>query len=215
MRIIHIIPILVSILFFACSIGGETQSDDLHNLCVVFVGASITEGWNFVTYFPDYNFHQVIHYGPDKPAVWSEVEAYNPDIVTFKQCGAYYDEGGDTDLTYLYNIAQQMVSLIQGIGAIAVPATTMPIDPGFDSCTQAQLDDIVEYNDWLRNYCSTNGLTCMDYYTQLADEEGQLPYEYHEGDGLHINDVAYALLSPYVIDTLESCLAVQTDNLDL
>lgn len=209
MQITRVFIVSAFALSIACFSAGVVLADGLEDMCVVFVGASITEAWDFNTYFSGYDFHKVIHYSPNKPEVWDEVVAYNPDIVTFKQCGTYYDEGGDTDLPWLYDIAEEMVGLIQGIDAIPVPATTLPIDPGYGSCTQAQLDDIIEYNEWIRNYCSTNGLVCMEYYDQIADEDGQLPYEYHVGDGLHLNEAGYTALSPIVVPTLDSCIGIQ------
>ncbi len=85
-------------------------------------------------------------------------------------------------------------------------ATTLPIDVEQGGCTQAQLNDIITFNSWVRNYCTSNAIQCMDYYTQIADGDGQLPSNYHDGDGLHPNSAGYDDLSPIVIPTLENAI---------
>jgi hypothetical protein len=173
---------------------------------VVFVGASITENWDFDHYFGAYNFQKVIHYDWDKTQVWDEVEGDDPDIVVVKECGAYFYDGGGTPLGDYEDCLRGMVDRIRGIGAIPVLCTTLPVDVGTGGCTQAQLNDIRAFNDWLRGYCAGDGIVLMDYYQAIADAQGQLPESCHDGDGLHPNEAGYDLISPLVIPTLESAL---------
>ena len=62
------------------------------------------------------------------------------------------------------------------------------------------------FNNWLRDYCSGQGIVFMDYYLCLADAQGQLPTACHDGDGLHPNLAGYDVLSPLVIPILQSAL---------
>ncbi|MCX6556226.1 MAG: GDSL-type esterase/lipase family protein [Candidatus Aminicenantes bacterium] len=171
---------------------------------VVFVGASITENWDFDHYFGDYNFQKVIYYDWDKTQAWGEVQDYDPDIVVVKECGAYFYTDGGTPLGDYENCISSMVDHIRNIGAIPVLCTTLPVDVGAGDCTQCQLDDIRTFNDWVRGYCAGQGIVLMDYYQQIADAQGQLPTAYHDGDGLHPNSAGYDILSPMVVPTLES-----------
>jgi len=98
---------------------------------------------------------------------------------------------------------QDIADFCESIGAVPVPATTLPIDVGFGGNTQAQLDDIIEFDAWVRDWCADNGWECMDYYTWIADADGQLPRDFHDGDGLHPNQDGYDVLGPHVIPTLE------------
>jgi hypothetical protein len=172
--------------------------------CVVFVGASITEAWTFDTYFPGYNFHKVIHFDWVKSDAWSEVTPHKPKIVVVKECAAYFDLGGDTPLNEFQAEIRNMVGLIRGIGAAPVLATTVPVDVGFGGCTQAQLDDIRTFNDWIRNYCAAQSITCLDLAGQIEDGQGQLPRDCHDGDGLHPNKKGYDTLSPIVLPALRN-----------
>jgi hypothetical protein len=195
--------------FILCSCANDStspQSTDLRDQRVVFVGASITEAWDFTAYFPGYDFRKVIYFDWDKTQVWAQVAAQSPDIVLVKECGAYFYTDGGTPLNEYENCMIQMVANSRSLGAVPVLATTLPIDVGYGGCTQAQLNDIITFNDWVRSYCQTNGITCMDYYTQIADSEGQLPTNYHDGDGLHPNNAGYEALSPIVIPTLEGAI---------
>ncbi|MCX6555677.1 MAG: SGNH/GDSL hydrolase family protein [Candidatus Aminicenantes bacterium] len=173
---------------------------------VVFVGASITENWDFDHYFGDYNFQKVIHYDWDKTQVWDEVEGYDPDIVVVKECGAYFYTDGGTPLGEYESSIVSMVDRIRNISAVPVLCTTLPVDVGAGDCTQAQLDDLRAFNDWLRGYCADQGIVLIDYYQAIADAQGQLPASCHDGDGLHPNGAGYDIISPMVIPNLESAL---------
>ncbi len=184
---------------------GNTAKN-LRDLTVVFVGASITENWDFDRYFAGYDFQKVIHYDWDKTQVWDQAQAPHPDIVLVKECAAYFYAEGGTPLDEFESSIRGMVERIRGIGAIPVLCTTIPVDVGYGGCTQAQLDDLRAFNDWLRSYCSSQGIALMDYYQRIADAQGQLPTARHDGDGLHPNAAGYDILSPLVIPTLESVL---------
>jgi hypothetical protein len=189
-----------------CKKAGADGSGALGDMTVVFVGASITENWDFDHYFAGYDFHKVIHYDWDKTQVWDEVRTLHPDIVLVKECGAYFYSEGGTPLGEYESSIQSMVERIRGLGAIPVLCTTLPVDVGYGDCTQAQLDDLRVFNDWVRGYCSGQGIVLMDYYQSIADAQGQLPTACHDGDGLHPNSAGYDIISPIVISTLESAL---------
>ena len=184
----------------------DGASGPLADLTVVFVGASITDNWDFDHYFDGYDFEKVIHYDWDKTQVWDEVRDHDPHIVLVKECAAYFYGAGGTPLGEFESSMVDMVNRIRSIGAIPVLCTTIPVDVGYGDCTQAQLNDIRAFNDWVRNYCSSQGIALMDYYAQIADSQGQLPASCHDGDGLHPSSAGYDILSPMVIPTLEAAL---------
>ncbi len=189
-----------------CKKAEENGSGNPGDLTVVFVGASITENWDFGHYFSGRDFQKVIHYDWDKTQVWDQVRALHPDVVLVKECGAYFYTEGGTPLGEYESSIQNMVGNIRSIGAVPILCTTLPVDVGYGDCTQAQLDDLRAFNDWLRGYCSSQNIVLMDYYQRIADASGQLPAAYHDGDGLHPNSAGYDVISPLVIPTLESAL---------
>ena len=203
-------PGLRSILMSACLVMGLASCEDggtggggNDSARVVFVGASITDGWDFDHYFPGQSFAKVILYDPDKTQAWGDVASRHPAIVVVKECAAYFYAEGGTPLADYRGIVAQMVSLIRGIGGTPVLATTIPVDVGSGDCTQAQLDDIHAFNDWIRTYCDSEGIVCMDLAAAISDSNGQLPAACHDGDGLHPNQAGYDLLSPVVLPALQ------------
>lgn len=194
------------LLLFGCKTSEGGGSGELGDATVVFVGASITENWDFDHYFPGYEFRKVIHYDWDKTQVWDEVQARHPRVVVIKECGAYFYADGGTPLGEYEACLQSMVSRTRNLGAVPVLCTTLPVDVGYGDCTQAQLDDIRAFNDWVRGYCSSQGIILLDYYLSIADAQGQLPAACHDGDGLHPNSAGYDIISPLVIPALESSL---------
>jgi hypothetical protein len=203
--------IILSLSFLLLTVSSQCKksggaSGPLADLTVVFVGASITDNWDFDHYFSGYDFQKVIHYDWDKTQVWDEVQSHHPDIVLVKECAAYFYANGGTPLADYESNMASMVSRIRGVGAVPVLCTTIPVDVGHGDCTQAQLNDLRAFNDWLRNYCSSQSIVLMDYAQQIDDSEGQLPSSCHDGDGLHPNSAGYDVLSQLVIPTLESAL---------
>lgn len=180
--------------------------EDLRDAAVVFVGASITENWDFDRYFPGYDFSKVIHFDWDKTQAWDSVREARPDIVVVKECAAYFYAEGGTPLAEFENSIREMVERIRESGALPVLCTTIPVDVGHGGCSQAQLDDLRAFNGWLRGYCSDRNIALLDYEQRIADSQGQLPGACHDGDGLHPNSAGYDLLSPMVIPTLQSVL---------
>ena len=195
---------MLSLLLVVASGQCKKADGPLGDRTVVFVGASITENWDFDHYFSGYGFRKVIHYDWDKNQVWDDVEGLHPDIVLVKECGAYFYSDGGTPLGEYESSLAGMVDRIRAIGAVPVLCTTLPVDVGFGGCTQAQLNDLCAFNDWLRSYCSSQGIVLLDYYEQIADAQGQLPAACHDGDGLHPNQAGYDIISPLIIPALEA-----------
>jgi hypothetical protein len=186
----------------SCSNDDEGNGNGLVDGRVVFVGASITESWDFDHYFGGRDFRKVIHFDVDKTQVWDQVETQTPEICVVKECAAYFYTGGGTPLNEYHGIVQTMVANCRAAGITPVLATTVPVDVGFGGCTQAQLDDIRAFNSWLRSYCAAQNIVCMDLYDAIADAQGQLPTNCHDGDGLHPNSAGYDKLSPVVLPAL-------------
>lgn len=171
---------------------------------VAFVGASITDGWDFDGYFPGRDFRKVLHYAPDKTEVWETIAALNARYVVVKECAAYFNTDGGTPIADYQNAITSMVSRIRSVGAVPVLASTIPVDVGAGGCTQAQLQDINTFNTWLRAYCTAQGIVCMDLNTAIADPAGQLPTAFHDGDGLHPNESGYDVLTVVVLPALRA-----------
>ena len=178
----------------------------LADATVVFVGGDTTAAWPFDLYFPGYRFYKVIYDGPDKTRAWDEVARYQPDVVVVKECASYFDRGGDTPIDDYHGFMEEMVDLCRDIGAEPVLATTLPVDVGWGGCTQLQLDDIMAFNYWVREYSVERRLVYLDFNAAICDGMGELPAGAHDGDGLHINSGGYDIIAPLVLPNLDAAV---------
>lgn len=185
-----------------CLLLAGCESKDDARPDVAFVGASITENWNFDRYFPGYAFEKVIVNDADKTPAWGTIVGRNPRIVVVKEYAAYFSTSGGTPLGHYQTIMADLAARCRLVGITPVLATTIPVDVGYGGCTQAQLNDIKSFNAWVRNYCANQGIVCLDLAAAIADSDGQLPTPCHNGDGLHPNETGYHLLSAPVLPTL-------------
>jgi lysophospholipase L1-like esterase len=58
-------------------------------------------------------------------------------------------------------------------------------------------DRILALNRWLRDYCATEHLVYLDYFSAMVDERGMLRRELAD-DGLHPNKMGYDVMVPLV-----------------
>ena len=206
LRAISLAVVSAALLLFASCGGSDAGGggEDGQPSAVVFVGASITDGWDFDACFPGRAFAKVIHYDADKTQVWDEIDGHSPRIVVVKECAGYFYAEGGTPIGDHEGIMAGMTALIRGIGAVPVLATTIPVDVGDSGCTLEQLADIIAFNAWVRAYCASEGIVCLDLAAAVSDSEGQLPTSCHDGDGLHPNEAGYNALTAVVIPALEA-----------
>ena len=63
---------------------------------------------------------------------------------------------------------------------------------------------IIEYNDWIKDYCRQNGLICLDLEAALhySKKNRFLREDYSRLDGLHLNTKAYQVLDQHLIYSL-------------
>ncbi len=109
-------------------------------------------------------------------------------------------------------------------GVIPIPTTVVPVikdlplktrlkdlikwvigRPTYGSIHTLRLTGILEYNDWIKSYAQKEGLIVLDLETpvHVTNEDRSLRLDLHSGDGLHLNEKAYALLDKIVFPTLE------------
>lgn len=60
-------------------------------------------------------------------------------------------------------------------------------------------------NAWLMDLCKQRGLVYFDYFSAMADEKGLLNAEIGK-DGLHPNEMGYAIIKPLAKDAIKTAL---------
>ncbi len=190
----------------AAAYSGELESAE-----IVFVCASVGSAWNINEHFPGLSIAVYDEYQFDKGNVIRDILASDkPDIMIIKECAAYFppEEMGTTMEAYR-DLIRDWVNLCRGEAVIPVLATVVPIDPDNISSLEGQLESILEYNDWIHDYCRNENIPVLDLEAALRDSEENriLDPDYDSGDGLHPNDLAYSEKLDYIlIPALEEAL---------
>jgi len=212
LHLVHLVRTisLVGILLFGGVVMAESGKVE-HSMRVVLVGASIGKDWHFERIgervaLPGYRFDYVGVYSFDKgPLIHKLVtDPDKPDIVLIKECATYFP--GDTK--QYQRQFMSWVDTLRAVGIQVVLVTTAPVAEPTEYIPRAkifvkrligkptQLDSIVQFNAWLKQYTQREHIPVFDLAAQLqrSDSEHWLRSEYDVGDKLHLNESAYHIL---------------------
>jgi hypothetical protein len=194
---------------------------------IILIGASVGKGWN-IDALPerannhDYAFEYIYSGGFDKTQklrdVLSRVQD-RPDAVFLKECAAYFP--GEID-SYKRLMERWIEDCLEA-GVLPIPATVIPVtrlhsfkkfiidilklrNPFRQRSPfrQRRQKAILEYDDWLREYCQEKGLLWLDLEKALQKGEKNrfLRSRFAKVDGLHINKKGYKVLDAQVFPLL-------------
>jgi len=190
----------------------QSYSGELENAKIALVCASVCAAWNIGEHFPQLDIKVYDEYQFDKGYRIQEIlDSEKPDIMIIKECAAYFPpDSQGTSMSAYQDLIRDWVNLCRGQGVIPVLTTVVPIDPDNPSnAGQGQLDSILEYNDWIKQYCSDEDISVLDLEKALriSDTNRALNPEYDSGDGLHPNERAYTeKLDGILIPALERAI---------
>ena len=79
----------------------------------------------------------------------------------------------------------------------------MAVTPVTDDSTAASYANITntmitDFNKFIKSLADEKGLTYIDMYSLLADDNGYFLHEYAENDGLHFKGVTYKVMLSYI-----------------
>ncbi len=170
---------------------------------VVFMGDSITEGWQSKRpgFFTAARVNRGIG-GQTTPQMLvrfrEDVIALHPRIVHIMagtndiagNTGPMTAEMTEANISSMVELAQ--VNGIKVILASVPPANGFPWRPGMETA-----DRITALNDWIRSYASAHGVVYADYWSAMQDGHGGmkpgLAY-----DGVHPTEQGYDVMLPVV-----------------
>jgi len=190
-----------------------TYSGELEDAKIAFVCASVGSNWGVEDHFPGLNITVYDEYQFDKGNVVRDIlERDKPDIMIIKECAAYFPpEDYGTSMEAYQDLIRDWVNLCRGEGVIPVLTTVVPIDPDNPENTAGRLESILEFNDWIREYCEYEEISVLDLEAALriSEDDRALDPDYDSGDGLHPNDFAYTEeLDDIFIPALEEALDI-------
>lgn len=171
---------------------------------IVFLGDSITQGYNLEKYYDDIH---VVNSGINGNVtddildnMYERVYRYNPSKV-FLLIGTN-DLQHDKDVDYIYNNIKKIVSEIHNErpNAKIYVESIYPINNSNDKKVGKTMvgtrknEDIIEINKKLKEYCKTENYTYIDINKKLVNEDGLLNLDYSV-EGLHLNDEGYEIVT--------------------
>ncbi|MGH9430107.1 MAG: SGNH/GDSL hydrolase family protein [Terriglobia bacterium] len=179
---------------------------------VVFLGDSITDGWNLAKYFPGKPYVDRGVSGQTTPQMLTRMFA---DVIDLKP-GAVIILAGTNDIArntgpetaaMIEENFEAMTELAQAHGIKVILCTLTPIS---DYTQHPQSEnrppaDILKLNDWLQQYASKSHAIVANYYQTVVDAKGMFR-EGYSNDGLHPNAKGYSLLAPVAEAAIEKAL---------
>ena len=163
----------------------------------LFIGDSITTGLSLYGALSPKNVAAAVGYTPYK--------AYNTEI-------ALGDGTTGTAFDYAVKMQPKRIFIMLGSNGITTASAMedsyrtlldMAVTPVTDDSTAASYANITntmitDFNKFIKSLADEKGLTYIDMYSLLADDNGYFLHEYAENDGLHFKGVTYKVMLSYI-----------------
>ena len=194
----------------------EQSNSELKNINdpnrVVFMGNSITEGWSFL----DKDFfinNPFVNRGIGGQTTPQMLIRFKPDVVNLNPkavviLAGINDIAENTGPVTIENIAENIISMVEIAKAnnikvlicSTLPAIDFPWSPGMEPGPK-----VIKLNSILKNYCDSNNIPYVDYFSAMSDEKGGLKVpEYTTADDLvHPNLAGYKVMEKIILKALE------------
>jgi len=188
---------------------------------VVFMGDSITDGWDLAAGFQGKPYVNRGIGGQTTAQMlvrfYADVIALQPAAVTiFAGTNDIAANNGPQTLAMIQQNIMAMVELAKVHGIRVVLCAVMPVTDAksaaperggapINQTRQRPLADILKLNAWLKTYARETGAGFADYYAATVGADGMLRAEF-TSDGLHPNAAGYKLLQPVIAAALDATL---------
>jgi lysophospholipase L1-like esterase len=193
----------------------EKENEQLKKIAdpnrVVFMGNSITQGWsNFDASF--FSVNPFVNRGIGGQTSPQMLIRFKPDVVNLNPkavviLAGINDIAENTGPVTIENIAENIISMAEIAKANEIkvficstlPAIDFPWSPGMDPGPK-----VVKLNSILKNYCDSNNIPYVDYFSAMSDEKGGLKVpEYTTADDLvHPNLAGYKVMEKIILKAL-------------
>jgi lysophospholipase L1-like esterase len=180
---------------------------------VVFFGASMTEFWGKygTKFFPGKPY---VNRGISGQTTGQMVVRFRQDVIDLHP-KAVVILGGTNDVAgnmgpmtpeMTEDNWQSMADLAKVNGIRVIFASITPSTDFWWHKGLKPAEKIRTLNAWLKGYCGSHGLTYLDYYSTLTDEEGGMKKEFTV-DGVHATAKGYAVMAPLAQAAIDETLA--------
>lgn len=178
---------------------------------VLFMGDSITEGWNLETSFPGKPY---INRGIGGQTSSQMLLRFRQDVIDLKPkvvliLAGTNDLAGNTGPVTLPQVEANLMSMAQLAAANGIRVVLCSVLPSVRFGWHPELEDpaprIAALNDWIKTYASENGYVYVDYHSAMKDTAGGLPPNL-SNDGVHPLPAGYAIMTPLAESGIEKAL---------
>src|SRR6266403_1579342 len=171
---------------------------------VIFFGDSITDNWNLVESFPGKPY---INRGIGGQTTSQMLVRLRQDVINLQPktvviLAGTNDIAGNSGPISNEDIEANFASFADLARAHNIGLIFSSILPVYNFTPESQeffasrpAQRILALNRWLKDYCSANGFTYLDYFAAVVDENGMLKRDL-ANDGLHPNRAGYAIMVP-------------------
>lgn len=182
---------------------------------VIFFGDSITDAWHLDLYFPGKGY---INRGIGGQTTSQMLVRFRQDVIDLQPAvvvilAGTNDIAGNTGPIAISEIEANYATLAEMARAHHIRVVFSSVMPVHDYTPQSQIlfaqrspAKILELNGWLKNYCATNGLIYLDYFSALVDDQGLLKKDLAV-DGLHPTEAGYRIMAPLAEMAIQRALA--------
>jgi lysophospholipase L1-like esterase len=178
---------------------------------VVFMGDSITDGWQQPQYGGFFPGKPYVDRGISGQTTPQMLIRFRPDVIALQPkvvviLAGTNDIAGNTGPMTLDQIEgnlQSMSELAHANKIRVVLASVMPVSnyghdrdgKPIDVRDRRPPEKIVELNKWIKSYAESHGDIYLDYFSAMVDDKGLLKADI-SNDGLHPNAKGYAIMGP-------------------
>jgi lysophospholipase L1-like esterase len=188
---------------------------------VVFMGDSITDGWQRPQaggFFPGKPYIDRGIGGQTTPQMLlryrADVIALQPRVVVI--LAGTNDMAGNTGPMTLEESEGNLASMSELAHAHGIRVVLSSVTPVSDPTTpegkkivqteRRPPEKILALNEWIKKYAAEHGDVYLDYFSAMVDEKGFLKNEL-TNDGLHPNMQGYALMAPLAEKAIQEALS--------
>jgi len=158
---------------------------------VIFLGNSITEGFNLRHYFP---VSKPVNRGINGDHIDGLIERLNFSVIDlqpsllFIMIGINDIGAGASDTTILASYGELLDRLTHSLPETEIFVhSILPTRPEWSNCPK---EKIIRLNTEIEKYVHSSGLKWIDLYSDFVDASGYLNNKY-TSDGLHLNAAGY------------------------
>jgi len=211
------------VVLLGASVGKAWNIESLPSRLTKSGSSPLAPAASRLTMFP-YRFEYVGLYQFDKSPALEQLlnrKQNKPHAIIIKECAAYLP--GDITFENAKSLMTRWIAQCQEKGIVPIPTTVVPVTRSHDDkfkthnplkravkwilgiSMKTRIEQIIEYNDWIKDYAKQKGLIFLDLEAPLriSTTDRFLRDDLTKGDGLHLNAEAYKLLDCIVIPTLE------------